>query len=247
MKKRELFWCLTALVLTAFLIHASVFMTWDARETMALSLTAKTVLIDAGHGAPDGGAVSPNGTEEKGINLEIAKKLKDLVEQAGGRVIMTRTTDEGVYDEGAETLREKKRTDLQNRREMIETGGEDVAVSIHLNLFEQSKYYGAQVFYAPEDETGKRLGETIQKSLVENIRNGNTRAAKSMPSHVYIFKEAKVPSVIVECGFLSNSEEETRLKDPAYQQKLAYCIYLGLISYFENEGRRASQKAKIGF
>lgn len=233
MKKKELFWCLTALVLSVFLMHAAVSVTRGVRSAIALSLTEKTVLIDAGHGAPDGGAVSQNGTEEKGINLEIAKKLKELVEQAGGRVVMTRTADEGIYDENAQTLREKKRSDLQNRRTLIEESGEDVAVSIHLNLFEESKYYGAQVFYAPEDEEGKRLGETIQKSLVENIPNGNTRVAKSMPSHVYIFKEAKVPSVIVECGFLSNSEEEARLKDPSYQQKLAYCIYLGLIEYFE--------------
>jgi len=193
----------------------------------------KVVVIDAGHGGVDPGAVSPNGTREDEINLKIAKKLQAYLEKEGTRVIMTRETDDGLYgDEG--TLSQKKREDMRRRVQIIRDSGADVVVSIHLNKFSQPQYYGAQTFYMKGSEEGKKFAQCIQEQLLRILNRGNTRQIKAADQFL-ILKASSVPSVIVECGFLSNAQEERLLKTDDYQEKVAWAIYSGIISYFAEE------------
>ena len=187
----------------------------------------RIILIDPGHGGEDAGA-SANGISEKDINLSVSKKLKDYAESKGDKVIMSRTEDvslcEGKF---------KKAEDLKSRRDMAKESGADIFVSIHMNKFPQEKYKGAQVFYSASNDESRKLGEAIQKSLIESLNDGNTRAAKKSDGKVYILNNAEIPSVIVECGFLSNAEEAENLKNEEYQQKLAEAIYAGIENFCE--------------
>ncbi len=201
--------------------------------TMNTALAGKKVLIDAGHGGFDAGA-SANGIAEKDINLSVALKLRQCIEENGGSVVMTR--EEDCSTEGDDTKGKSAKTaDLKNRRAMVKESGADVFISIHMNKFPQEKYRGAQVFYADKSEESKRLGEIIQKTLPETLNDGNTRAAKNSGGKIFILKDAQIPSVIVECGFISNPEEAEKLKSSDYQSKLAWAIYLGIDNYFREE------------
>lgn len=188
-----------------------------------------TILIDAGHGGFDAGA-SANGILEKEVNLSVALKLKQCIEENGGRVVMTREEDCSTAD-NVDKGKSAKVSDLKKRRAMIKESGADMFVSIHMNKFPQEKYKGAQVFYAKGNEESRRLGEEIQKALPLTLNDGNKRAAKESDGSIYILKDAQVPSVIVECGFLSNKEEAELLINEDYQNKLAWAIYLGIDNY----------------
>ncbi len=204
----------------------------DSVPTFSLPVSNRIIILDAGHGSPDGGAVGPSGIMEKDINLSITAKLQALIEQSGGIVIVTRADDNSIHDYGKRTIREKKRSDLKNRKEMISDVEADAIISIHLNKFEQSKYYGAQTFYAKEAPKSKTLAQCIQKELIETINNGNDREIKPIPDNIFLFKQVSVPAAIVECGFLSNPEEERLLQTDNYQKKIAWAIYLGVMKYF---------------
>lgn len=196
---------------------------------ISTGLSGKTVLIDPGHGGFDAGA-SANGILEKDINLSVALKLKQCIEENGGTAIMTRETDSSTANDDGSSGKSAKVSDLKNRRSMANQSGADIFVSIHMNKFPQAQYKGAQVFYAADSQS-QLLGEAIQKSLPETLNDGNTRAAKKTDGKIFILKDAKIPSVIVECGFLSNSEEAENLKNNDYQTKLAWAIYLGIDNY----------------
>lgn len=198
----------------------------DIIPTTAEADNNRVILIDPGHGGEDAGA-SANGVSEKDINLNVAKKLRDFAESKGDRAVMTREEDVSIC-EG----KFKKAEDLRKRREMAKESGADIFVSIHMNKFPQEKYKGAQVFYSAENEDSRRLGEAIQKALIENMNDGNTRVAKKSDGKVYILNNVEIPSVIVECGFLSNGEEAENLQKEEYQQKLAEAIYSGIEAYF---------------
>ncbi len=186
-----------------------------------------TLVIDAGHGGMDGGAVGISGVMEKDLNLAVAVKLREIAEADGMNVVMTRTEDTSLHTTESARIRVQKRSDLEVRRNILNETGAAAFISIHMNKFEQSKYRGAQVFYANNDKS-KALGETIQKSLIEGMSDGNTRAAKSAPTSVFMLKGTRETAVVVECGFLSNPEEEQLLQKDDYQQRLAQCIYDGL-------------------
>ncbi len=201
--------------------------------TIALPTSNRIIIVDAGHGYPDGGASGTvTGVLEKDINLAIAQKLQVLIEQSGGMVVLTRADDNSIHDSDKETIRAKKNSDLKNRKKIIDESQADVFISIHLNRFEQSKYYGAQVFYATNNEQSKVLGEIIQKELIEVLDNGNTRKAKPATSDIYLLRDPPIPAVVVECGFLSNPEEERLLQTDKYQKKIAWSIYIALMKYF---------------
>lgn len=202
-----------------------------AAEVFAVPATNKVVIIDAGHGGIDAGAVA-NGIEEKNINLQIALKLQEYIEQSGGVAILTRDSDESTQDPNRSSNISQKKSDLMERKAAMEKYGADIFISIHMNKFEQEKYRGAQVFYASNGEESKRLGEIIQQSLKETLADGNTREAKKSGSGIYILKNAAVPSALVECGFLSNAEEAKLLQSEEYQQKVAWGIYIGIVKYF---------------
>lgn len=204
----------------------------DSVPTFSLPVSNRVVIIDAGHGSPDGGAVGPSGVLEKDINLAIAMKLQALIEQSGGIAVLTREGDNSIHDDDKITIREKKRSDLKNRKEIINSGVVDAVISIHLNKFEQSKYYGAQTFFASSNPNSKTLAERIQKELIDFIDNNNNREIKPIPNNIYLFKQVSAPTVMVECGFLSNPEEERLLQTDGYQKKLAWAIYVGIMKYF---------------
>lgn len=164
------------------------------------------------------------GTLEKDLNLEIAKRVKTCLEEAGMEVVLTRDTDENLAAEDASSI---KVSDLKNRVELIEKEDPALVVSIHQNSYTDSAVSGAQVFYYGSSAEGKRLAEALQKSLIELLDPSNTREARANESY-YMLKKTSVPTVIVECGFLSNPEEEARLQEEDYQEKIAEGILKGI-------------------
>ena len=184
-----------------------------------------------GTGIPDEGAQSSNGTTEAQTNLKITLKVQNLLEQSGCTVILTRSDENAIYDIDSKTLKQKKISDIHNRVKIGNESSADIFVSIHLNKIPQSQYDGWQTFYKSGNEQGKKLSESIQVSLNESIEKENKRVAKTI-DNVYIVKHVEIPTTIVECGFLSNPEEEKKLLEDDYQNRLAWGIYNGIINYF---------------
>ncbi len=191
------------------------------------------IVIDAGHGAPDGGAEGrESGVLEKDLNLQIAKLLSEELTSAGERVLMTREDDRGLYETESASIREKKREDMKKRAALAGAEGNLCLVSIHMNHFSDARYSGPQVFYYTGSEEGQRLAESIRAAFLEEIGPHCTREVKPT-SDLYLLRESEIPAVIVECGFLSNTEEEALLCDAAYQGKLARAICLGIQNFKE--------------
>ncbi|MBD5458939.1 MAG: N-acetylmuramoyl-L-alanine amidase [Lachnospiraceae bacterium] len=224
-------------VMTALLVMVAVYFVLYGRSEQASSGKVEQekkkpcVVIDAGHGGADPGKVGINGALEKDINLEIAKKLKIFLEQEDIEVILTRDSDMGLYDENASN---KKVQDMKRRVEIIETNEPVMTVSIHQNSYHEEYVHGAQTFYYANSEQSKLLAEKIQQLLLDEIDGENTRVAKSNDSY-YLLKKTSSPIVIVECGFLSNSEEAQKLSSDHYQEKLAWAIHLGILQYINGQ------------
>lgn len=199
-------------------------------STFALPTAKRVIVIDPGHGGFDPGRVGTHGAHEKDLNLSIALKLQAYLEQSGAYVVITRNTDEGLNEKGDP---KPKRSDMRRRKELINQSEGDILISIHQNSFPESKYKGAQVFYHGHSEEGKRLAESIQKQLKEFVDPTNKREAKANTDY-YVLKTTEIPAVIVECGFLSNPEEEANLNNETYQEKVAWAIYVGIVEYFKN-------------
>lgn len=194
----------------------------------------RIVILDAGHGGEDPGAVSDNGTREKEINFYIASKVKEMLEAENFTIIMTREDDTLKYKEGTKGYTQKRKQDLIRRKKIMDESGADLVVSIHLNKFQESKYFGAQVFFPPNSPESKIVAEGIQKSLREIVDPNNKREAMLKKAEIIILKNIKTPTVIVECGFLSNAEEERKLASVEYQDKLALAIKDGILQYYKN-------------
>ena len=203
----------------------------NAVPTVSLPVSGKTIVVDAGHGKPDEGAESSTGTTEAETNLKIALKLQNLLEQSGSTVILTRSDENAIYDYDSKTLRQKKISDIHNRVKIGNESSADIFVSIHLNKIPQQQYDGWQTFYNAQSSDGKKLAESIQNNLNDAIQKENNRVAKTI-DNIYIIKHVEIPTTIVECGFLSNPEEEKLLLQDEYQDKLAWGIYNGIIDYF---------------
>ena len=171
------------------------------------------------------------GTTEAQSNLKIALKLQNLLEQSGATVILTRSDENAIYDIDSGTLKQKKISDIKNRVKIGNESSADIFVSIHLNKIPESKYWGWQTFYKQDSEEGKKLATSIQNSLNEAIKKENDRVPLKI-DNVYIINHVEIPTTIVECGFLSNQEEEQLLLTDEYQNKLAWGIFNGIINYF---------------
>jgi N-acetylmuramoyl-L-alanine amidase len=195
-------------------------------------ITKKTIILDAGHGGIDPGALTKDhSTNEKEVNLAITLKLRELIESSGGLVILTRDDDSSLYKEEAnKTIRQKYNENLKNRKKIIEESKADMFVSIHLNAFEQSKYYGAQTFYPKDKEDSKQLSKCIQDELKRVVDKTNNREVKPRDD-IYLLKDNQIPSMLIECGFLSNEKESKLLTDKEYQEKIAWAIYVGIQKY----------------
>ena len=172
-----------------------------------------------------------NGTTEAESNLKIALKVQNLLEQSGATVILTRSDENAIYDIDSKTLKQKKISDIHNRVKIGNESSADIFVSIHLNKIPQSQYWGWQTFYNQEIAESQKLAIAIQNSLNESIQKDNKRVASKI-DNIYIIKHVEIPTTIVECGFLSNPEEEELLLSEEYQNKLAWGIYTGIMDYF---------------
>lgn len=184
---------------------------------------AKTVVIDAGHGAPDGGAVGNNGTLEKDINLAIAQKTAEVLEGKGIKVIMTRLGDEGIYGDEVDTIRSKKVDDMHKRLDIINNSDADLFISIHMNSFTDSSANGVHVFFSGGSDEVKAAAESIQ-SRIADVTGAQEHSVKPADKKLYLMKNSNVPAILVECGFLSNPEEEKLLNDDTYQAKISWAI-----------------------
>ena len=212
------------------------FMTGASVRSAAMApvrFPGETVVIDAGHGGEDGGAVSISGVPESGINLAIALKLDQLLGLYGVDTVLLRTEDVSLHDSDAETLRQKKVSDLHNRVERIEAVENATLISIHQNTYSgSSKYHGAQVFYS-NGELSLPLAQLTQQTLRQVLDPENGRVPTAIPDSVYLMKHITCRAILVECGFLSNPEEDLRLQDSGYQTKIASALagaYLGFQS-----------------
>lgn len=202
-------------------------------ETVTLPVSNKVIVLDAGHGKPDEGAQSSNGTTEAETNLKIALKVQNLLEQSGATVILTRSDENAIYDLDSKTLKQKKISDIHNRVKIGNESSADLFVSIHLNKIPQQQYWGWQCFYKEGNEQSQKLAKTLQENLNDSIQKDNKRVPMKL-DNVYIIKHVEIPISIVECGFLSNQEEEKNLLEDSYQDKLAWGIYNGIMDYFYN-------------
>lgn len=223
MKKIKLKWIM---LLVLYVLQASLCMPIHAEDRV---LSGKVIIVDPGHGGFDPGKPGIHGEDEKHINLKIALLLKNYLESSGATVVMTRTTDDDV--DGMDGVKHKSK-DMVERKKLSEGG--DILVSIHQNSFTQSSVHGAQTFYNGKSDKGKKLAETIQSTIKTYTDETNRRQAKSNTNY-YVLKATQMPAVIVECGFLTNPEEEQKLNSEAYQDKMAYGIYQGVIKYFEEQ------------
>ena len=200
--------------------------------TNSTAVTSHAIVIDAGHGKPDEGAVGIYGATEEALNLKIALKLQNLVEQSGGIVYLTRSDENGIYSVDSTTLRQKKVSDIKNRVALGNQEDVDAFISIHLNKYPSQIYSGWQTFFQNDNEKSKYLASCIQGGLNASISTTNTRVPLPLKG-IYIMDHVENTTVTVECGFLSNPEEAKKLEDEEYQDKLAWGIYIGIQEYFK--------------
>ncbi len=200
--------------------------------TSSLPISNHVVILDAGHGLPDGGAVAEDGTYESSINLSIVEKLQKLLESSSCTVILTRSDENGIYELDSDTIRKKKISDMKNRAKIGNTSNAEIFVSIHLNKIPSTKYSGWQTFYKKDNDNSLKLANCIQDNLNYAIQKENKRVPEKVPN-IYLSKNLEIPFTIVECGFLSNSNELSLLKTDNYQEVLAWGIYTGIMDYFK--------------
>ncbi|MBQ5793785.1 MAG: N-acetylmuramoyl-L-alanine amidase [Clostridia bacterium] len=195
----------------------------------------RTVIIDAGHGGEDGGAVGVTGLVEKDLNLDLAKRLCALLEADGVRVIMTRTEDVLLYDRGADYEGRKKVLDLAARQAIGDANPDAIFVSLHANTFPEQIYHGLQVWYSPNSEKSAALAEAVRVEVVSTLQPDNHRQCKPGGSNIFLLHKLQIPAVLVECGFLSNPAECSDLEDPAYRDRLAHALCKGICAYYEDD------------
>lgn len=202
-------------------------------KTIPQPLAGQVIVLDPGHGGVDGGATGKNGTNEKEITLEVAKLLKDYLQEAGALVYLTREKDEDLAKKETKGLSRRKSEDIRNRLKFIHDKKADFFLSIHLNAIPDSRWSGAQTFYYDRYDENEHLANMIQSELIRNLENTD-RTPLALDS-IYLLKYAEVPGALVELGFLSNEKERELLENQDYQQKLATSIYQGMIRYIMEE------------
>lgn len=233
--KKLIFPCICFALLSAF-----VFLMISAALNIKVSVSSQsvksmlTIVIDAGHGGEDGGAVSESGVLEKDINLSIANDTSALFYLLGFDVTQTRKTDIAL-DNGEDTIRKRKVSDMKKRLEIFNSSEENTIISIHQNKFSESKYHGTQIFYSPNNPKSKQLADSIKYSVKGLLQPDNERECKKADSGIYLLNNTNNPAVIVECGFISNGEECKNLLDSQYQKQMAFSITAGFLSYYNTD------------
>lgn len=222
------------LIIFTFILSLSTFIIRHQSTDVFSNELTKKIIIDAGHGLPDGGAIGMNGTIESTINIKIARIVEKKLIKKGYTVIMTRTGEDSITQEG-ESIASRKKSDMKRRLEIINNNDADMFVSIHMNKFTDSRYRGAQVIYSGNFEESSFLASLIQQQLHTLPDNKSKRSSLKAPSSIFLLKNAEIPAVIVECGFLSNFEEEELLNSPEYQLSLAKAVTKGIENYYERK------------
>lgn len=239
-RKRYIIYGLIAAVMLVKLYGVSqVRLEQKSISVMSWSVANKVIVVDPGHGGVDPGKMAENGVKEKDINLEIAKRLAVILGQAGAAVIMTRECDMHLSSSETKGWPAKHREDLAKRVKMANERQADLFISIHCNSFPDSNQHGAQVFYQPGSEDSKMLAECIQDEIIRLL--GNTKR-KAKGVDYYVTRNTKMPTVIVETGFITNPKEQSLLLDPAYQSKMAWSIYAGIIKYYADKAEKLEVK-----
>ncbi|MFC4025594.1 N-acetylmuramoyl-L-alanine amidase CwlD [Oceanobacillus longus] len=231
--KKMMYWLLGAFLL-AFLIQFPLSQSeFNTNNAWSLPLSGKTIVLDPGHGGPDGGAVGADETLEKDIALEVAKMLQKYLQQNGALVYLTREEDKDLADESTKGLARRKAEDIRNRLEFIEDKNPDFFLTLHLNALPSSQWRGAQTFYYPEFEESKHLAKMIQDEIIRNMEN--TNRSPLVINGIYLLKHANAPGALLEIGFLSNVEERELLKQEDYQRRMAASIYEGILRYLTED------------
>ncbi|WLR50999.1 N-acetylmuramoyl-L-alanine amidase CwlD [Bacillus tianshenii] len=215
---------------------ALIVSTWPTQnvwKTWNLPLSGQVIVLDAGHGGPDSGAVGSNDLLEKDVALNVTLYLRDYLQEAGALVYLTREEDEDLAAKSTKGYSKRKSEDLKKRVEVVNNSDADLFLSIHLNAIPSSRWHGAQTFYYPHFEESEVLSRFVQDEIKRNLENTN-RYAKAI-NHVYLLKHAKVPGALVEVGFLSNPHERDLLAKEEYQDKLAASIYKGVLRFYTDE------------
>lgn len=224
-------WYTLALALLIYVFTQS-YSYLESRSAYSLPLAGQIIVIDPGHGGRDGGAMSKTGLQEKEVTLAISLYLRDLLQQSGAFVVMTREEDIELSSEEAHRQGRRKVEDLTNRVKVINESDADFLVSIHLNSIASPKWRGAQTFYHPKDVVNKQLAESIQYELTRNLENTNRKAKANQD--IFMLKNADIPGVLVEAGFLSNPDEAALLGQSEYQKQVALAIYTGILYYYQD-------------
>lgn len=206
------------------------------RSYLSAPLAGKTIVLDAGHGGVDGGAVSRDGVIEKDINMSLVLQLRDYLQQAGAVVYLTREGDHDLAGSDVKGYAKRKTQDLLKRTAVITEKKPDLALTIHMNSVPSSKWSGAQTFYYPTNTEGGRLATLVQAEIRSSV--GNTNRVALTKDNVYLLKALKMPAALVEVGFLSNPEEARLLAGEGYQTKVAAALYRGILRYMEGEGKK---------
>ena len=202
-------------------------------QSTSISSDLPIVIIDAGHGGEDGGAIGTNGIYEKDINLNIANQLDTMLRAAGVPTVMTRSKDHLLYDPNSDYEGRKKVLDMQARLNICKQYEHAIFVSIHQNTFGQERYHGLQVYYSANNEQSKPLAQAIQSLSATSICPGNNRKIKNAGTDIFLLDRNDHPAVLVECGFLSNPEECEKLSDESYQKQVATTICVSILNFFE--------------
>lgn len=213
------------IIYTAYCNEKTVF------ASAQLNQNNKTIILDAGHGTPDGGAVASDGTLEKDLNLIITQKLKDVLKLYGYNIVLTRTGDNSIHSSDAATIRQKKVSDIHNREKIINKHPDAIFISIHQNKFYDPSVNGTQIFYSSNNVLSADLAKQINNSIIESVQPNNPKQIKKSGTDIYLLYHSEIPSVMIECGFLSNYNDLQKLKKDEFQKQITLAIVQGILHY----------------
>lgn len=220
------------LILNIYFLSAFAVSSVKTKQDISENLNKPTVIVDAGHGGFDGGAVV-NNISEKNINLNIALSLTNMLKLSGINVINTRTEDVSTESDSSLSVSARKKSDMQNRLALTAEYKDAIFVSIHLNKFPSQNVRGAQIFYGVKNKGSENLALCIKNSIVSLLQKENTRPLKAGNKDMFLLYKSEIPSVIVECGFMSNYAELELLTDEKYQQNMAFAVFIGILEYLK--------------
>lgn len=213
--------------------------------TNAPAAEKPVIVLDAGHGGLDSGAVGKNGVLEKDVNLSIVKTLRDMLEVSGFEVVLTRDEDVSIYDAGVEGIRNQKLSDMDNRLEIVQSYPDSIFLCIHQNNYTDPQYFGGQMFYNNNNPDNRTLAQIMQNRFAA-LQEGNDREIKLSGDELFLLKSNPNPSLMIECGFLSNPEEEQKLSSWEYQQQVAFTIYSGLLEFIDATTEPPAESMETG-